>query len=452
MLPTARRLVASFPHLETPSQGTGPQGAGGGKRWITIDDVILHNYAKVKSVPPHSLSCIPFSLSLRDYQEKAVSSATSSGVIEVGCGLGKTFIGGDIIRRFGWKAVVVCQHSMGVEQWVSHFQDMGMTNVATCHTTMHPDMIFPDVVVVTYQSVCRNAAAMQSHMTTGTQTEGRSLLLYMLHVFPIGCLILDEVHIAVADIFRLACCINHKLVFGLSGSLIREDDRLDRLFRYVGPVLYRYFVDRKICYRICRVAMCEETKTLVSNTKSGSSLRRCLLACHPNKIAALRMILKEGENCIVFCESPKACKYIHQMFPGSLLMTGFENEEEKNEAIQTFNDSEGQGILFCTKVCDSGINIKNGTTVVQLFSASGSRQQEMQRVGRGARDCHSSCSMVYIVNMETKEGEYMEKRIAFVRSQTQNTVEVVRDRVFPVQFADEDKIAFRKFLEMKIKL
>lgn len=54
-----------------------------------------------------------------------------------------------------------------------------------------------------------------------------------------GLVILDEVHVAPARMFRKCVSITHsRCKLGLTATLVREDDLVNDLFYLIGPKLY----------------------------------------------------------------------------------------------------------------------------------------------------------------------------------------------------------------------
>lgn len=441
-----------IPGGHEPPVGTGPMGLGGGMRWKSVDDVVAYNslYSRGDLASVLPLSCVPPPTQLRPYQIEAVESVYGGSrgcVLEVGCGLGKTFIGSEIIRRRGTKAVVVCQHNVGVTQFVDHLRGVGFHNVATAHTDHRLGDPIPDVVVLTYHTVVRVGSLLSRHAELlrslvqhgkheqASEIPDRNLLVFLLHVLPLGTLILDEVHVAVADHFRYACCLRHDLVVGMSGSLIREDMRLQRLESYVGTTTFRYFVARHIEYYTARVDFDEQTAERRVVCPHRSKVDQAIRACHPNKLRALLAILQRSEfserKSIVFCDSPSACKEVALWLNAvrrpleTVVVTGSASNEERDAVLTRFAHEDDVRCLLSTRVCDSGVDLPDGTLVIQLYQSCGSRQQEVQRAGRGTRDMATDSTMVHIVNRGTEEEEFMERRIQFVQAQHENTVTVV---------------------------
>ena len=452
MLTLARRVLHIVPRGEEPPVGTGPLGLPGGKRYKTEWDVIAHNSvygigSDLACEKGLALSVTPPRIhTLRSYQEEAVDRVCNKtglgGTLEIGCGLGKTYVASEIIRRRGKKAVVVCDHKMSVTQFVEHLQEMGFQNVSTAKTVHKMNDPLPDILVLTYNTVVRAGSQLKQHVESMRYLqEGKpytsppmdqSLLLSLMHVVPYGTLILDEVHKAVADSFQYACRVRHDLIVGMSGSLIREDMRLSRLASSAGPTAFRYFVKRNMNYHIARVDMSDEVQRLLENVRSRSTIDHAIRACHPGKMAALHRVLTHPhfhqKKMIVFCDSPSACDQVckwmqtHITPYRTVAMSAWMTPEERYHVLRCFSDDAR--FLVSTRVCDTGIDFPDGTVVVQLYQSSGSRQQEVQRAGRGARDTTTDCTMVHIVNRNTEEDLFMSRRVTFIQEQAENVVHV----------------------------
>lgn len=453
MLSLANRVLQAIPDGQEPPVGTGPLGLSGGKRYKSEWDVIAHNSAYGDGGGRASgagevalpLSVVPPKMHLlRPYQEEAVDrvwqKSGKGGTLEIGCGLGKTFVASEIIRRRGKKAVVVCDHKMSVSQFVQHLQEMGFRGIATAKTHHRMQDPLPDIIVLTYNTVVRVGSQLKQHVESlRCLAEGKpytfpsseqSLLLSLMHVVPYGTLILDEAHKAVADGFQYACCVRHDLIVGMSGSLIREDMRLSRLASSAGPIVFRHFVQRTLNYHISRVDVSEEVARMLQGIRPRSTLDHAIRACHPGKMAALHRVATSpafaNKKMIVFCDSPGACEQVgrwmqtHLSPSRTLSITACMGTEERDEVLRCF--AECARFLVSSRVCDTGIDLPDGTVVVQLYQSCGSRQQEIQRAGRGTRNTATECTMVHIVNRDTEEDDFMTRRVAFMSDQPENVM------------------------------
>lgn len=433
----------------TPPRGTGPLGAGpGGTRWIGVADVLVWN-AKThtdREAAEWNMETDPIvprtfretEIPLRDYQLSACESALDGGVfrsgsIVMGCGDGKSRVAAELIRRSRRPAVILAPHSVCVDQWVTLIrtfvtEDVWTLSDARRRWKLHSPV--PDVLVSTYHSLVRVTKRMRLHRKVlegdavpssdtlfgDDHTADRLLLMLMCKRF--GLLIMDEVHMAVADYFISSGCLRASAVYGLSGSLVREDERISRLMESVGPTLVTHFTPREVHIQVVTVPMSEEHRLLLSSMRKRSMEEQTLRAMNPLKIHALRTILTTHTEArvLVFCDILRVAEILHRHQPGALLMTGRDDSQVRDATLACFQGMTTGGLLVCTHVGDASINFPPGCVVVQYHVSSGSRQQEVQRCGRGTRDLSlMSTFMYHIVNEGTDEANYVTRRVEHLR-------------------------------------
>lgn len=432
--------------LTAPDEGSGPFGCNLSRngRWITALDVLLHN----RKPQPRPFPCwttegdedSPSTFRLRPYQTDAVracrtedGTAYRSGIVEMGCGLGKTAIGGELIRKLHRPAVVVTIHKTSVQQWASHLRTIGIHDVCVGGGDWRWGQPLPRVLVVTYQSLVAACKAMHQ------RTEHTPLVAYY-NVARFGVLILDEVQRAVAQHFQVACSLNASVLYGLSGSLIREDDKIGRLCAMVGPVLYRYFTDQRTRYVLVKARMADALPQ-----------GRVERALNPYKVSKLRELLHEHrtKKVIVFSDSVRAVRLLGEHFahpdedPNLLVLHGKVPDEERKKALAHFSSAQGR-LLFTSCVSDAAIDFPDGCVLVQMHQESGSRQQEVQRVGRTTRNHEArSSEVIHIVNAGSGEEEFATRRIRHVEELMHVTVQEEEW----AQHAEEDAQPLRRHLD-----
>ena len=471
LLPSAQRVLARL-GAEPPPRGTGPLSGGGSTRWATALDVLVHaqRAPREEEESPgtwvQELSTAPWmegagcgGEGLRDYQEEAVARACGveaaagapsvhkvtfrSGVFEIGCGLGKTWVGGALVRRTGAPAVVVTQHATSVDQWVAHLTGVvGLRDVHTLASARDakwtPRAPLPGALVLTYHALVRAAAALDAHAdrlargaaeADGGEAAHTTLLVALLHCEAFGALVLDEAHLAVADHFRVACNLRARVVWGLSGSLVREDARLARLTACVGPPLYTHVAARGVAYEVLRVPVEEGLRATLAGCRKRSATEHALRALNPRKVAALRALLarEHGRRVLVFCDSRRAAALLARAVGALGPLDGGVDDATRAALLATFAE-HGSGVLVATRVCDAAIDFPDGCVVVQHHCASGSRQQEVQRCGRGARGVVKDARVVHLVNEGTEEEGFVARRVAHVQATLQG-VRVIEARV-----------------------
>ena len=322
----------------------------------------------------------------------------------------------------GGTFVVITQHVTSVEQWRSHLRthlQLGRIFVLG-DASSDPWRIgdeLPDAVILTYSAMVRISALMAAHealMRTGTASKGADaerghLLVWFLHAYRFGTLVLDEVHLAAAEQFRCACRLNARVIVGLSGSLVREDDNLRCLTTSVGPVLYHYRAMRRIRYTILSFDPVGQGGDVEGEGDvegdGGTEL-------DPARVATLRGLL-EGElretRVVVFCDA-KAAAVALAVALGALCLTGDVRRAERESVLQTFRATE-DAVLIATKVCDAAVDFPAGSVIVQYYSRSGSRQQEISVADAGRGGVADGSRVYHIVARTTEEEHFVERRV-----------------------------------------
>lgn len=431
-----------------PPNGTGPLGVpGGGNRWITRDDVVVWNaetsiqqtqrHAFGTTLKTRSFTHVPNTL--REYQLEAVRMCNPedgvflSGIINMECGTGKTWVASELIRRSMGPCIVLAQHTVSVAQFAAHLESTLHIRTMTLQEDDVADPCTYDVIVTTYSRAVRIINSVDEHRTCIEKGcfypphSKHDRLFIQQMCDPFSLLILDEVHMAVADKFLSVCRLRAHTVIGLSGSLVREDDRIDSLDTVVGPTRYCYGnSNRRHEIRVHRIPVHDEC---VRDSTARTVVHQTIRALNPNKVDALLRIVDEhrGQRIIVFSDTVQPTEVLsNTVFKGgSIVLNGsVSSRGTRDEIINVFSQSPpGSLILLCTKVCDVSIDFPVGCIIVQFHITSGSRQQEVQRCGRGTRG--SDGAVVYhLVNMDTEEERFSERRIQHLREEMWGTVDV----------------------------
>lgn len=436
MLRNTHALLQNIGTLgETPPNGTGPLGVGDGRRWITRDDVMVWNVATtipsadVRAAHAHQLQTRQYISTpnpLRDYQCNAVRACNPepevfrSGIVNMECGTGKTWVASELIRRSGSKSVVLAQHAVSVAQFVTHLQGTLGINAVSPKDENTRDLDAYDVIVTTYNRLARVVKLVdehREHIHHGTHSPSYSTsdrLLMQRMCKPFGLLILDEVHTVVADKFMCACRLMAHAVVGFSGSMVREDNRIDYLVTVVGPVLFTYGnTEREHSVHVHHIPIDDvRVRNAVTRTASHQTIR----ALNPHKVRRLMQIIRDNDDkrIIVFCDTIHPTDILRNtILQGRcLVLNGMvTSRDARDEIIKVFSQSPpGSLVLLCTKVCDVSIDFPIGCVIVEYHMTTGSRQQEMQRCGRGTRGT-DGVVVHHLVNMDTDEERFSERRV-----------------------------------------
>ena len=371
------------------------------------------------------------SAQIRDYQEKSLSKMFSngrarSGIIVLPCGAGKTLVGITAACTIRKGVVILCTSSMSVVQWRNEFLKWSniSPNDIAIFTSDHKEKFSRQtgIIVSTYSMV--------------TQTRGRSYdsqkMMDFMQSREWGLMILDEVHVVPASIFRK---VTHSIAthskLGLTATLLREDDKITDLNFLIGPKLYEAnwmeLADAGHIAKVqCAEVWCPMTAEFYQEYLRESSRKRALLyIMNPRKFQACQFLIdfheKRGDKVIVFSDNVYALeKYALKL--NKAYIYGGTPQNERLRILENFQHNDQVNTIFLSKIGDTSLDLPEATCLIQISSHYGSRRQEAQRLGRILRakrrnDEGFNAFFYSLVSKDTQEMYYSSKRQAFLVDQ-----------------------------------
>ena len=368
---------------------------------------------------------------IRTYQEKSLSKMFSngrarSGIIVLPCGAGKTLVGITAACTIRKGIVILCTSSMSVVQWRNEFLKWSNINPndIAIFTSDHKEKFSGStgIIVSTYSMV--------------TQTRSRShdaeKMMNFMREREWGLMILDEVHVVPASIFRK---VTHTIAthskLGLTATLLREDDKITDLNFLIGPKLYEAnwmeLADQGHIAKVqCAEVWCPMTTEFYQEYLRESSRKRALLyIMNPRKFQACQFLIdyheKRGDKVIVFSDNVYALeKYALKL--KKFFIYGGTPQNERLRVLENFQHSEQVNTIFLSKIGDTSLDLPEATCLIQISSHYGSRRQEAQRLGRILRakrrnDEGFNAFFYSLVSKDTQEMYYSSKRQAFLVDQ-----------------------------------
>lgn len=368
---------------------------------------------------------------IRSYQEKSLSKMFSngrarSGIIVLPCGAGKTLVGITAACTIKKGIVILCTSSMSAVQWKDEFTKW--SNIAES-----------DIAVFTSdkkEKFSGSTGIVVSTYSMVTQTRSRSYdaqkMMDFLQSREWGLMILDEVHVVPASIFRK---VTHSIAthskLGLTATLLREDDKITDLNFLIGPKLYEanwmeLAEQGHIAKVQCAEVWCPMTTEFYQEYLRESSRKRALLyIMNPRKFQACQFLIdyheKRGDKVIVFSDNVFALeRYAVKL--GKPYIYGGTSQEERLRVLKNFRLNEAVNTIFLSKVGDTSLDLPEATCLIQISSHYGSRRQEAQRLGRILRakrrnDEGFNAFFYSLVSKDTQEMYYSSKRQAFLVDQ-----------------------------------
>lgn len=399
------------------------------KRCIDIDFPLIEEYdfrndKKLKNINME----LKNNIVIRTYQEISLNKMFGngrgrSGIIVLPCGSGKTLVGITAICTIKKPTIVLCTSAVSVEQWKAQIHQFttAQNQDVSCFTSEKKD-VSDSVLISTYTMLCfsgKRSLDAQKAMDRIRNTEW-------------GLLILDEVHVVPAQMFRKVIgLINHHCKLGLTATLLREDDKIEDLNFLIGPKLYeadwQYLsVQGHIATVSCFEVWCSMTSHFyAAYLRQNSRKRRILSIMNPIKFQTTQYLInmheKRGDKIIVFSDNVHALKS-YALKLGKPFIYGPTGQQERMRILKQFQTNPLINTLFLSKVGDTSIDLPEATCLIQISSHFGSRRQETQRLGRilRAKRRNDPGFKVYfysLVSKDTDEMYYSTKRQQYLIDQ-----------------------------------
>lgn len=367
---------------------------------------------------------------IRPYQEKSLSKMfgngrAKSGIIVLPCGAGKTLVGITAACTIKKGVIVLCTSSVSAVQWRQEF--LKWSNISpdsiTTFTAESKNKFSGStgVIVTTYSMV-----------TSRERSHDSKKMMDFLRGREWGLMLLDEVHVVPANIFRrVISSIKSHTKLGLTATLLREDDKISHLNFLIGPKLFEAnWAELSQQGHIARVQCAEvwcpmPTEFYDEYLQSSSRMKRTLGAVNPRKFHACQYLINyheaRGDKIIVFSDELYALK-LYALTLGKAFIYGETSQEERIRILENFQHNPLVNTLFLSKIGDTSLDLPEATCLIQISSHFGSRRQEAQRLGRILRakrrnDEGFNAFFYSLVSKDTQEMFYSSKRQAFLVDQ-----------------------------------
>ncbi len=350
----------------------------------------------------------------------------NAGVIVLPCGAGKTLVGISAACTIKKSCLVLCTSSVSCHQWAKEFKrwtNAASENIATfTANSKEPFTGDAGILISTYTMIT----------FAGKRAFDTQKLMDFIQSREWGLLLLDEVHVVPAEMFRkVLIIIAAKSKLGLTATLVREDLKIDNLNYLIGPKLYEanwneLVAQGHIANVQCAEVWCPMTKEFFREYLKEKSRRRQLLyAMNPTKIQACQYLISfhesMGHKILVFSDNIFALKNYATKLNRPFIYGGT-SQGERVRVLQQFRFNPALNTLFISKVGDTSIDLPEATCLIQISSQYGSRRQEAQRLGRILRPKKGNSEgfnafFYTLVSADTEEVFFASKRKQFLVDQ-----------------------------------
>ncbi|XP_016456350.1 general transcription and DNA repair factor IIH helicase/translocase subunit XPB1-like [Nicotiana tabacum] len=376
----------------------------------------------------------------RPYQEKSLSKMfgngrARSGIIVLPCGAGKSLVGVSAATRIKKSCLCLATNAVSVDQWAYQFRLWStIRDEQICRFTADSKEQFrrdiaAGVVVTTYNMIAFG----------GKRSEESDKLIEEIRNREWGLLLLDEVHVVPAQMFRKVISLTKShCKLGLTATLVREDERITDLNFLIGPKLYEAnwsdlakggFIANVQCAEV----WCPMTKEFFAEylKQENQRKRQALYVMNPNKFRACEFLIRfheqqRADKIIVFSDNLFALME-YAMKLRKPMIYGGTSHAERMKILEAFRTSPEVNTIFLSKVGDNSIDIPEANVIIQISSHAGSRRQEAQRLGRilrakgrprGRSGIEEHDAFFYsLVSTDTQEMYYSTKRQQFLIDQ-----------------------------------
>lgn len=395
---------------------------------------------------------------IRSYQEKSLAKMfgngrARSGIIVLPCGAGKSLTGVTAASTIKKNTMVLCINNASVMQWRDEFLRWTTISKESCKvfTSQHKDMLpaWDRPGIRNQACVCISTYSMMCH--GGKRSASGEEMIRAIEEREWGCMILDEVHVAPADMFqKVLQIVNAHCKLGLTATLVREDNKIKDLHFLVGPKLYEAnwidltemgFLAKVKCVEVWCPMTQEFYREYVQGCITGntnSRVQRLLYVMNPTKVRTceylVRYHVKRGDKIIIFSDDVPAlilyCQGLQHVYQIPYIFGGTP-EHERRRWLQTFKSSPDCNCIGLSKVGDTALDIPEANVIIQVSSQFGARRQEAQRLGRILRPKHNpsggyNAFFYSLVSSDTREMYFSTKRQQYLIDQGY-TFQVIQD-------------------------
>lgn len=354
-----------------------------------------------------------FDIVVRDYQEESSHGVfvSGQGTVVLPCGSGKTMVGTRMAEKCQTSTLIITNSAASVKQWKQTLIDF---------TTLKDDQIscydsdnkeFAPVTVCTYNMLAYRFKGKFIHFKRFLEQNW-------------GLLIMDEVHLMPAAMFRIVSSFQASKRLALTATFVREDGREKDIFTLIGPKRYdKPWKDLEARGYIASISL-QEIRVPLSDADRKQYValptyqeKYKIAVMNANKRIVLEELLEKHKDDTVL---------IIGQFSDQLDMLGRQldipvvrgkNTTEEREYLYEKMRSGDINRLIASSIANAALDIPGIVVVVQVSFQGGSRNEEAQRVGRATRPKEQPAFFYTLVSKDTKEQDQNRNRQRFLTNE-----------------------------------
>lgn len=340
-----------------------------------------------------------FPIEIRDYQEESSQaiSVSGSGAVILPCGSGKTMVGVCLMAKERSTTLIVTNSSASVNQWKNTLLNFTTLKDEDISCYSADNKVIAPVTICTYNMLAYSRKGEFIHFNKIIKQN-------------YGLLIMDEVHLMPAEMFRIVASFQAIKRMALTATFIREDGRHRDIFTLIGPKRYekpwkdleaRGYI-AKVRLQEVRVPLSDEDQKRYRQSTTYQE-KVTIATMSDNKIKVIRQLLErhKGQKILIIGQYTEQLeKYAKELcIP---IVHGSHSDKERETLYNKLRAGEIQ-TLIASSIANAALDIPGISVVCQISFLGGSRNEETQRVGRCSRPKEIASFFYTLVSKDTME-------------------------------------------------
>jgi len=340
-----------------------------------------------------------FEIVVRDYQEDSsrLVFESGSGTVVLPCGAGKTPTGLRLMIMNQKTTLIVTNSDASVKQWKQTLLDFTTLTEDEVSCYSASNKVIAPVTICTYNMIAYRNKGIYPHFENIIKEDW-------------GTLILDEVHLMPAAMFRIVASFQASIRLALTATFVRGDGRERDIFTLIGPKRYdkpwkdleaRGFI-AKVNLKELRVPMRKEDKEAYVTSKDYQDKIR-IAVMSQNKIEATKILLEKhkGDKILIIGHTTDQLEEFARQL--NIPVVHGKHKAEEREKYYDMMRNDEMDILIASSIANAALDIPSINVVIQISFLGGSQNEEAQRIGRSTRPKEKESYFYTIVSKDTVE-------------------------------------------------
>lgn len=331
-----------------------------------------------------------------DYQEKAIQAMIKHkrGILNARCGSGKSIMAIEMIKRIGYKALIICHTKELLNQFKNYLvDDLGLQKGE-------------------YGIIASGKVEIGEFITIALRQTLVNIDL-LNYKYEWGTIIVDECHNVAGNVTyasqyqKILSNLASEYRYGLSATAFRNDGLTNCMYALMNKV--KYVIDEnEIADKIIKAKIqpiYTDYEIPLTGTKTDGTLDYTkiptLLAENKTRNKIILDLLEENKNeyCLILSDRLSGLRYLHEQLGKGLIIDGSQTtkkaKKEREEAIEKIRNKEEHYLFATLQLAKEGLDIKPLTRLF-LIAPTKNKSVLIQAVGRIERkDKNKQTPIVY---------------------------------------------------------